>query len=153
MAKRNKPGKYHKKKKPVVEEKVYEYKDYIAEIKNLKKYTESIDYLSLFAQSLEDDTIQWKFKSNLQTFIKKHILIKDIFGSKPFQHFQYYFEKMAGNKEFLKSCEDIIEKINKGEGSKLPQELLIYKIKPLEDDLEAFIEKLKKRCIILIENN
>ena len=54
------------------------YKDYVNAIKSSKKYEESVNYLSLFASSLEEgEDTSWKFKSNLNTFIKKHILIKE----------------------------------------------------------------------------
>jgi hypothetical protein len=157
MAKRQKPGKYKKGKKKAVEVKTYEYNDYIEEIKNLKKYAESVDYLRLFNDSINDESGEssvWKFKSNLQTFIKKHILLKDIFGKEAFTYFQHYFSKMAGKEEFLKTCQDIVEKINTQNIGGLYDQLLIYNVKPLsKEDSDKFFDKLLKRCVILIENN
>lgn len=127
--------------------------EYIEIIKASKKYTESLEYLKLFVLNQEDKSIPWKFKSNLQTFIKRFILFKDIFDSKAFSDFQHYFFKMANKDVFVKSCEDIIRKINDND-RRLVYDLLAYKIKPLEEDeYNKIMEKIKKRCIILVENS
>jgi len=157
MTKRHKPGKYKKKKTEPV--KVYTYQEYIEAIKALKKFSDSIDYLKLYYDSIikegEDDTLSnWKFKSNLQTFLKKHILIKDIYGKDAFSHFQYYLEKMSGKETFLKTCQDIIEKIQNKNTAGILEDLLIYNVKPMTiEESERFFDKLLKRCVILIENN
>lgn len=133
--------------------KAVSYKDYIEQIKESKKYTESLEYLKLFSENLEDKSVVWKFKSNLQKFIKKHILLKELFGSESFKSFQHYFFKMVGKEEFLKVCEEIIRKINEND-KKIVYDILTKQIEPLEEEeYEKLAEKIKKRCIILVENN
>lgn len=167
MGKSTKYRKYHNKYKKDMKKKkrMREGKDnteiledkflheYVETIKASKKYTESLEYLKLFVLNMEDKSIPWKFKSNLQTFIKKYILFKDIFGSKAFSDFQYYFQKMANKEAFVTTCEEIIRKINDND-RKLVYDLLAYKIKPLEEEeYNNIMEKIKKRCIILVENS
>ena len=201
MAKRTKSERYiNKKRKQYINKKInkknifksqqkdIDYKDYINGVKSSKKYIESVNYLSLFASSFDDDSnnndnnnnnnntsssnSNWKYKSNLNTFIKKHILLKDIFNSTSFKHFQLYVTNMAGKDNLIKVCEDIINKINEAEEfnkkeinednstlykvySSILKSLLVLEIKPFENNecLIKIIDKLKKRCIILIENN
>ncbi len=133
--------------------KAVSFKEYIEQIKESKKYTESLEYLKIFGESLEDKSVIWKFKSNLQKFIKKHILIKELFGSESFKSFQHYFFKMVGKEEFLKVCEEVIRKINEND-KKIVYDILTKQIEPLEEEeYEKLAEKIKKRCIILVENN
>jgi hypothetical protein len=135
--------------------KVYSYKDYIEKIKSLKKYQESIDYLKMFYESSSSDTkVDWKFKSNLQTFIKKHILIKDLFNKENFTYFQHYFIKMAGKEQFIEICQEIIKKIHNNEFSLLNSQIFIHQLEELEEEEKNnFWNKILKRCSILIENN
>lgn len=133
--------------------KAISYKEYILQLKESKKYSESLEYLKIFSENLEDDSVIWKFKSNLQKFIKKHILLKDLFGSESFKSFQQYFFKMVGKEEFLKVCEEVVRKINEND-KKIVYDILTKKIEPLEEEeYEKLAEKIKNRCIILVENN
>ena len=154
-SKKAKNRKFAKGKEIKTETKVLDlpYSDYVDKIKESKKYLESIEYLKNFHTSLEDKSVVWKFKSNLQTFIKKYILIKDIFNSKSFSDFQFYFAKMAGKEQFIKTCEEIVRKIT-DDDRKIVYDVLAFKIKPLdEDEYDKLAEKIKKRCVILIETS
>ena len=140
-----------KNQKKVLED--IEYLTFLENVKSSNKYNESIDYLDLFYESKENNVEGWKFKSNLQTFIKKYILIKDIFGSKAFTNFQLYFTNMSGKKDFITVCEEIIRRINEGD-KKVVYEVISTKINALdEEDYDKLSEKIKKRCVILVENN
>lgn len=161
MGKTNKIRKYHKRKSTKGKTgqaknnfiEAISLNEYFEKIKESKKYIESLDYLKSFVESQEEDFSSWKFKSNIQTFIKKHILIKNIYDSKAFSDFQIYVYKMAKKEEFIEICKEIINKIN-NEDKKIVYDILTQPIKPLEEeDYNKLADKILKRCIILVENS